>query len=122
MKLYKGILFGSFLGLLSCGETREIEVKPEWLIPKETMENILRDIQYAEDATNTLNVSYKDERATLKKFYEQIFKIHDVDAEYFDSSFTYYISHPAELNSIYDSVLVKMQTDEIKVKEHFKKK
>lgn len=123
MNWYKGIVFLALIVLISCGSSQESEealIKPDWLIPADKMELILKDIQYAEEAVHVLNIHYDSIRPTVKKFYFQVFEIHDVSPEEFDSSFNYYISHPKQLSDIYYNALSHMQTDEIKMKDDYK--
>lgn len=107
--------------LFSCSENKDEElIKPDRLIEATKMEGILKDIQYAEDASKELNISYKELRPTLNRFYKQVFEIHEISQQDFDSSYTFYLKHPAILSGMYEQILTNMQMDEIQMKKAFK--
>lgn len=81
---------------------------PDSVIAVEVMVSILTDVHLAEAYTteNKRDTIPADER--LKTYYNQIFNIHDIDAEKYNSSFKYYANDPVLMNYIYTKVVEKL--------------
>ncbi len=108
MKLVKKYIYGLFLAILvvSCS-TPKVEI-PKMVIDKEKMVSILTDLHLAE-AAGTLNFTNKDTSKLIAANYNEfIFKNHNTTKVEFMKSYNYYVSHPEELNSVYDGVLMEL--------------
>lgn len=99
-------IFSAFL--LSCKPEKEEDTKvPESIITEEQLINILTDAYLAEGASgiNVKNVTGNQFDST---YLFNPLKEHQITKSKFDSSMTYYTSHPKKLKLIYDKVLEKL--------------
>lgn len=91
--------------LVGCAE--EVIKKPEDLIPREKMTNILYDISLLTSAKNT-------DRAVLFNHgietMDYIYKKYDVDSVQFVKSDEYYASKPQEYQDIFESIKKRLDS------------
>lgn len=86
----------------------EITDKPSDLLNRKEMALILSDIHIAEAGVATTTLYGDSLLQRNMDDYALIFKKNGVDEKQFRSSFTYYLSRPAELDSVYQEVLAKL--------------
>lgn len=78
-------------------------------IEREKMIDIMIDIHLAEALAN--NTKLKREGVELKsigQYYEDIFKVHQIDQEKFTMAFEYYTQRPNEFDLMYEELIDKM--------------
>lgn len=93
----------SLLFLLSCGEP---DNKPEGLLSKEQMVNLLTDIHIAEARANRSQLrSYDSIQVYYKALEKDVFKKHKTDSTVYKKSYAYYLEHMKELDDIYAAVV-----------------
>ncbi len=97
MKLFKYILLLIFL--VSC-EGKTNYKKPENLIPKDQMIDLLTDMHLAIGASSVNNIYSKKS----KKYMFLVFEKHKIDSTRFASSNIYYTSNTDEYEEMYDVI------------------
>jgi len=104
---------------ISCGNEPEI-VKPDNLLEKEQMIEVLYDLGLAEAAYRGRH--HKDtiaeEKVRQRVFYN--FSEHGVSKEQFEKSYDYYMKNPEVLVEIYNEVLARYSTRLSEVEEEVK--
>jgi hypothetical protein len=99
----KKIVIISFLFLLSCSEP---DNKPERLLSKEQMINILTDIHIAEAKANRSQLrSYDSIQVYYKSLEKDVFKKYGVDTTVYKQSYAYYLEHMEVMDEIYTAVV-----------------
>ena len=102
-------LIGLLVLVLSCNQSS----RPENLLPRDKMEDVLWDMMRADLFINNYMV-IKDANLDKKKqgveFYTQILKLHKVSQEQFRTSFDYYRSEPDEMKILMDSLSRRTDT------------
>lgn len=97
----------SSLVLLVCFSCGNKDRVPGNIIPREKMQLVLSDMMKADhfltDYVLNHDTTKKREPESIK-LYNQIFNIHDISAEEFYKSLSYYQEHPALLRQIMDSL------------------
>jgi len=99
MKMKRGILILLILTLYACGE--KLMQKPENLIPKEEMVEILSDMAIVNSAKSTNIGLIRDNNIDPTEY---VFEKHGIDSIRFVESDRYYASVPAEYEAIYTEV------------------
>ena len=111
MSKYLCILF--VFGCLGCAST------PELPIPKDKMAQILKDMLVAEAAMQRVGRSKKD---TLQKlYYNQIYKIHEVDSAALAQSFQRMQEDPDLSQALYEKAEQLLVDQETSIKERIEK-
>ncbi|MEB2781939.1 DUF4296 domain-containing protein [Algoriphagus sp. C2-6-M1] len=109
----KRLLLLSFyiLALASCGASN----KPEGLLPRDKMVEVLIDIHLTEGLTSALPVAYDSSKVLYNLLEKDVFLKHDVSDSVFTQSMLYYLRDPAEMERIYsrvvDSLMVRESSD-----------
>lgn len=94
----------------SCGTGKDSAQpkKPDYIIPKDQLVDIMVDIYIVESANNmrildrdTTNPSYGD-------FFSAVMEKHDFALEDYERSLQYYALDPEEINAIYDETLERL--------------
>lgn len=99
-------------GLLACDGDAS---PPDDLIPQEKMAEILTEIHVAEARVTNMQLKSQDSSIFVyDELQKMIWKKNKVDTSLYHSSYTYYTSHPALLNEIYDQVEKKLEVREKK--------
>ena len=96
----EGLLFLSLLFLFSC------EQKPEGLLSKREMENVLYDYHIAQYMASSLPY---DERYKSPIYVDAVFEKYGITEEVFDSSLVYYNRHTDDIKDIYDHVKTRLE-------------
>ncbi|MEO1011460.1 MAG: DUF4296 domain-containing protein [Bacteroidota bacterium] len=109
MRLFILILL---LFCISCGE--KLMEKPEDLIPKEKMVDVLMDMALMNAAKST-NISVLKEHHIDPTGY--VFKKHGIDSTTFVESDLYYASLPAEYEAIYEEIGERLEKEKKKWEE-----
>lgn len=101
------LLLGSWLAT-AC--TNPADRKPAGLIEEEEMASILTEIHVAEARVSRLSLTSIDSSQIAYKHIEkQIFKKFAVDTAAYRKSYTFYSSHPADMEVIYKRVTENLQ-------------
>ena len=83
---------------------------PDNLISKAKMADILTEVHMAEARISRINLRSVDSSHIVYKHLEnQIFKKFGVDTTTYRKSYTFYSSHPADMEAIYKQVTEKLQ-------------
>ena len=96
-----------FLGLFlmaSCAE--EVVKKPENLIPKEKMADVLHDLAILNASTSAASSKFEDSGINIMEF---LYEKYGIDSVQFSQSDLYYASVPLEYQSIYENVEAKLE-------------
>jgi len=104
----KQILFIVFLAVFVSCESKVKYKKPDNLIPREQMINLLVDMHIATGTTSVKNILDEDEKNYMVLVYEK----YQIDSTRFAESNFYYISNIGEYESIFNEVekeLIKIQ-------------
>ena len=95
------------LGVVCLTSCKEKEVMP--LIEEKIMVRLLADLHISEAATQNVDVTLRDSFRQL--YYEQIFKIHEIDQTLFEKELTLLKKNPKKLSAYYEQVLKVLQDD-----------
>ncbi len=93
----------------SCGKEREM-TRPEKMIDKEKMIELLVDVNMAEASIQTFKISQRDSIAKL--LYGHIFRIHEVEEFAFYESMEWYVGNPKIIKEMYKEVQEKLKAKE----------
>lgn len=94
--------------LFSCKpKHEEDDVIPETILTEEQLVNVLTDEYLAEGASGINVKSVQGEKFDSTYLFNPL-KDNHIEKAKFDSSITYYTSHPKKLKIIYDKVLAKL--------------
>ena len=110
------LLFCIALPLFSCQQSA-IE-KPEKLVEKDVMVDILYDLSLLE-AIKTQNVSDSDNTVNISQY---IYKKYKIDSTQFAQNNKYYASNVEEYKKMYDKVKARLDSENKKVEAIMKKK
>ena len=106
LRKFKYLLMLSFLITLSCNAGKsEIVKAPEDLLNRQQMSAILTDIHVAESKVSALNIFGDSLIQSNLDHYAIVFAKNNCSQDQFRSSFSYYLSVPVDLDSIYIDVL-----------------
>ena len=108
----KLVIFCAIFWAVSCAE--EIIEKPENLIPKEQMTNIIYDMAVL-NAANEINAQILSEY--IKHPSEFIFKKYGIDSIQYVKSDLYYASVPEAYDKIYNSVKLRLDKEKSQIDE-----
>lgn len=89
--------------LFSCKE--KTVVIPDSVLSKDTMANVLMDIQLEEAIISKLGINDSLPKDSILKGFALIFQKHKISQEQFAKSFDYYKENPEMLEEIYDKVI-----------------
>jgi hypothetical protein len=102
--LFLGLIFSS----LSCKP--KFEGKPNNLVSKEKMINIMADIHRAEGVVNNLNIQSTDtSQFIFRKLEAKIFKQYEVDTTAYIKSYKYYLINAEEFSEMYKEVVATIK-------------
>lgn len=96
--------------VMACGNGDK-EKRNEEVLPEEQMVELLTDIQLVESVVR-VNAGEDEFLTDSVDYYSAIFEKHSVSKIQFEESMRYYTKHPADLENIYDQVLVKLSERE----------
>jgi DUF1680 family protein len=100
----KRLLLTPLLLLFACSNNSNS--KPDNLLSKEQMVDLLTDLHLAEAKIQTLNFRSADSgKVAYLQLEEQVFANHKINKKDYDSSFSYYNKNLAELNEIYEKTI-----------------
>ena len=109
----KSLLF--LLVMLVCFITacnkKQLQKKPENLIPIDKMTAIFSDILLIENTINMAPVDSNRERM-MNMYYSHLFQYHNITKEQFQKSIDYYLSNENDVTKIFDAVNVELQNIE----------
>jgi hypothetical protein len=81
-------------------------------LPPDKLEAILMDLHFAEGysmmVTDSMHYLREKNKDTLAVFYNDVFKHHGISKEKFMEAMNWYKKHPAELDSVYNSMLPEL--------------
>ncbi|ACT95047.1 DUF4296 domain-containing protein [Dyadobacter fermentans] len=112
MKFTTGITLSVLFTLLlsSCSEE---EKPPKGTLPEEKMAAILTDIHLAESRVNRLQLKSLDSSLMIfNRLKIDIYKKHKVDTTAYRESYSYYMSRPERMTTIYEKVNKKIEERE----------
>lgn len=87
-------------------------IKPNNLLSRQQMADIIGDIQLTEAAVTQKNYTPDSANMINAGYYDMIYANHKVSKADFESSYHYYISTPDELDSIYAKVIENLSSKE----------
>lgn len=100
-----------FIILIAMSCKNRLEKKPENLVPKEKLIQILADIHRLEGHVNNMNIQNTDTLAFIyRKMEADIFKKHKVDTASYFKSYKYYLVDPEEFSELYSEVVTLIKT------------
>lgn len=102
------------LTVLSCGES---DNKPDDILPKEKMVEMLIDIHILESEIQNLRIKKDSSHLLYNSFEREIFKKNNVDKEVYRRSFEYYLNDVDGMEEIYDVVIDSLNYMEKSLKE-----
>ena len=102
------------LTVLSCGES---DNKPDDILPKEKMVEMLIDIHILESEIQNLRIKKDSSHLLYNSFEREIFKKNNVDQEVYRRSFEYYLNDVDGMEKIYDVVIDSLNYMEKSLKE-----
>ncbi|MEM9649817.1 MAG: DUF4296 domain-containing protein [Bacteroidota bacterium] len=111
------IIFFLVLLFLSCGE--EVVKKPENLIPKEEMVNILHDLALLKAAQNNIKPILEHKELTIMEF---LYQKYQIDSARLAQSDLYYASVPLEYQAIYEEIDARLERRKKAMEGRTKKK
>ena len=113
MKKLLMLFFGMLL--FSCaGSQEDALVKPENLIEKEKMIEVLADFRLVEGTVRQMAGYGKDTKELAKYYYDKVFEKHQITLEQFQQNMEYYSQQPEVMYEISSEVvnrLTEMYTD-----------
>lgn len=93
---------------ISCKNS--VEKKPDNLVPKDKMIELLADIHRLEGHVNNLNIQNSDTLAFIyRKMESDLFKKHKIDTSAYYKSYKYYLVDPEVFTDLYNQVLEKIK-------------
>ena len=106
------LIFSTLLFITSCYHVNKPEVvRPDPLIPKEEMVNILADIYLAEGTLAYKRLDIKDKKVAEKystAYYVQIFDKYHINHRILKENLNYYNSDPKNMEKILEGVLAHL--------------
>lgn len=81
---------------------------PSGIIKKETMINIMVDVNLIEATLRVKQSLYNKDSSYVKDYYDLVFKKYNITKEQFNNSLKYYSKHPDKFGEIYDEVINKL--------------
>jgi len=115
--IYKSLLQTSifsicFIALVACKEER-----PEGILDKGTMTNIIIDVYIGEGKVSALNVQRDSSLIVFDAYEKLIYSKYAVEKETYKNSLSYYYNNPEQLDEIYEAVMDSLNVKEQKLKE-----
>tara|TARA_R110000868_G_scaffold155878_6_gene382501 strand:+ start:366 stop:752 length:387 start_codon:yes stop_codon:yes gene_type:complete len=116
--IYKLKVFLVTIGLVfvfvSCGKE---EKKPDYLWPKEKFVEVMTEIQITETVIR-LGIHRAQDSIILKdSLFAALFREMEVNRAVYDSNYNYYLKRPAEMEAIFDEVMVNLSERSALLKE-----
>lgn len=100
--------------MLSCGKSDKV---PDYVIPKDDMVNIIRDIHLTDGMLTVSNVRRDLAREDTVNYYDAIFETYGYKRADFDTSIYYYSKEINTFDEIYKEVLNQLNEMETLLKE-----
>lgn len=111
-KMMKNIiaLFAIFLGLslVACNFNKVPKDFPK----KDQMARILADVHHAEATINQLRIAERGMDTTVNEYYHYVLAKHNLTQQKFDTVVSWYLSHPALYQEVYDKVIALLAEEE----------
>ena len=102
-----GFLLAALGWAVSCAEK-----KPEGILSKAEMVQIMEELYIMEEKINQLALSRDSAKQVFKVMEERVFESTAVDDTLFRKSFDYYMEHPREMELIYTALVDTLQLRE----------
>ncbi|MCU0390908.1 MAG: DUF4296 domain-containing protein [Thermoflexibacter sp.] len=116
MKKVVILIFWLSILFYACEETKKIEIqKPEKLLSREQMIQILSEVHLAEAGIAMMSIDHQRAIALYKNYHEEILKKHQIDTATYRKNYDYYMQNPLEMEYILTKIedsLVKVQVIE----------
>lgn len=109
MKIVKvnHLILGLILFFTGYSCKNSLENKPDNLVPKDKMIQILADIHRLEGHVNNMNIQNTDTLSFIyRKMESDIFKKHKIDTAAYFKSYKYYLVDPQEFTDLYGEVVL----------------
>ena len=97
-----------FMSIISCNNND----KPDDLIPKNEMIEIMSDINLAEGALKIYQIYPDSIRKYAPVYYETVYKKHKVSSQQYKNSYNYYYQNPEEMGKMMDKVSEELSKKE----------
>ncbi len=101
--MYKRILFFGLIALFT-GACQK-EEKPEGVLDQQALTNVMLDVYLAEARLNVGLVPHDSAEKLFKPFEEKMLKGKGLTDSTLRITYQYYLSHPKELELVYDAVI-----------------
>ena len=117
-KLILTLFCAAMLALaISCGEK-----KPEGVLSRAEMVQILEEMYLAEEKANRLALPRDSAKKVFKVMEEKVFNNFAANDSIFQRSFDYYMEHPSELELIYTALVDTLQLREQRAPFHLEQR
>jgi hypothetical protein len=103
----KYFLLAALAWMVSCAEK-----KPEGILSKQEMVQIMEELYIAEEKVNRLSLSRDSSKAVFSEIEQKVFERAAVEDTVFRRSFDYYMEHPKEMELIYTALVDTLQLRE----------
>ncbi len=106
---------------VACGSTDE---KPENILSKEQMVELMIDMQIAQTRVNNLHLRKDSSQKVYDQYHAYLLSEHVVEDSAFYESLRYYLNRPIDLNFIHEAVLdtLNLRLQKIELQEEKDKK
>lgn len=94
--------------LASCWQENPQGTKPDGLVPKQELMDLMVDLYLAESANNMRMLEKDTTLPKYAEFFKAVLEKHNVTAQDYENSLKYYAENPDEINAIYDEVLQRL--------------
>lgn len=101
--------------ILGCSSSEEELSAPKNLIPLDTFQVMMVDVQLLEASFNQKFFREDDPRIKKAEFYKQIFEKYNVSEASFDSSYHFYADQPEKMMIVYEYIITELSQREEKV-------
>lgn len=98
-------------GVFSCSKKEKV---PEGILAKEEMVKTIQEVLLAEEKVNRLRLSTDSSKKVFTAMRGKVFEKTGVPDSVFNSSMSYYMDHPRELEQIYTALVDSLNLKEQK--------
>lgn len=104
------------LSLLACNPNKVPKDFPK----KDEFAGILADVHAAEAIINQMRITDRGIDTTVNKYYHHVLSKHNLTQQKFDTVVSWYLSHPALYQDVYDKVIALLAENEAQIEREIK--